>query len=69
MAYNFKNEEDVQDYLKNIGTEYRFSCFKEKNAEGISFRYLVFSNRLYVFEKSFVNKCFTQATCVLHVKA
>lgn len=34
MAYDFKNEEEVQEYLENIGTEYRFSCFKEKNAEG-----------------------------------
>ncbi|KAK0183231.1 hypothetical protein PV327_001292 [Microctonus hyperodae] len=31
MTFNFKNEEDVQEYLKNIYTEYKFGCEKEKN--------------------------------------
>ncbi|XP_053598457.1 cytochrome c oxidase assembly factor 7 homolog isoform X1 [Microplitis demolitor] len=32
MGFNFKNEEDVRAYLKNIYTEYRFGCDSEKNA-------------------------------------
>ncbi|XP_015118822.1 cytochrome c oxidase assembly factor 7 homolog [Diachasma alloeum] len=31
MTFNFKNEEDVQAYLKNIYMEYRFGCETEKN--------------------------------------
>ncbi|XP_034952071.1 cytochrome c oxidase assembly factor 7 homolog [Chelonus insularis] len=31
MAYNFKNPEDVEAYLKNIYLEYRFSCEGEKD--------------------------------------
>ena len=47
---NFKNEEEVQDYLKNIGTEYKFSCFKEKNPEGIIFKCFMFSfNNLHSY--------------------
>lgn len=34
MAYDLKSEEDVKQYLKNLGTEYRFGCFSEKNPEG-----------------------------------
>ncbi|XP_054708105.1 cytochrome c oxidase assembly factor 7 homolog [Uloborus diversus] len=29
-----KTEEEVKEFLENIGVEYRFSCFHEKNAEG-----------------------------------
>ncbi|UXI18952.1 hypothetical protein NH340_JMT04895 [Sarcoptes scabiei] len=29
-----KEKEEVQLYLKNLGIEYRFSCFSEKNPEG-----------------------------------
>uniref|UniRef100_R4G3T6 Cytochrome c oxidase assembly factor 7 n=1 Tax=Rhodnius prolixus TaxID=13249 RepID=R4G3T6_RHOPR len=29
-GYDLKSEEDVKEYLKNLGTEYRFGCFKEK---------------------------------------
>ncbi|GIY97981.1 cytochrome c oxidase assembly factor 7 homolog [Caerostris extrusa] len=34
MAFGFKTEEEAQDYLERLGVEYKFSCFKEKNAEG-----------------------------------
>lgn len=34
MAYNLKSEEEVKDYIKNLGTEYRFGCYSEKNPEG-----------------------------------
>ncbi|KAG8183004.1 hypothetical protein JTE90_017092 [Oedothorax gibbosus] len=30
----FKSEEELKEFLENLGTEYRFSCFKEKNSEG-----------------------------------
>jgi len=34
MAYDLKNEEDVQLYLENLGIEYRFSCYHEKRPDG-----------------------------------
>ncbi|VDP10632.1 unnamed protein product [Soboliphyme baturini] len=35
MAFiDFKKAEEVQEYLKNLHTEYMFSCNSEKNAEG-----------------------------------
>ena len=29
-----KEKEEVQDFLKNLGIEYRYSCYSEKNPEG-----------------------------------
>lgn len=34
MAYNLKSEEEVKQYLNNLGIEYRFGCYSEKNPEG-----------------------------------
>lgn len=34
MAVNFKTESEVQEYLKNLGIEYRFGCYSEKKPEG-----------------------------------
>ncbi len=31
---NLKDEEEVKQYLENLGTEYRFSCYYEKNPSG-----------------------------------
>ncbi|NP_001087293.1 cytochrome c oxidase assembly factor 7A [Xenopus laevis] len=31
---DFKNEEEVKDYLDNLGTEYSYQCFKEKQPDG-----------------------------------
>ena len=33
MAYDMSKEEDVKEFLDNLGTEYRFSCFSEKKPE------------------------------------
>ncbi|KAG8285856.1 Cytochrome c oxidase assembly factor 7 [Homalodisca vitripennis] len=33
MSINFKSEEEVKDYVKNLGTEYRFGCYQEKKPE------------------------------------
>ncbi|KAK9884328.1 hypothetical protein WA026_005278 [Henosepilachna vigintioctopunctata] len=33
MAYDFKSEEDVKEFIKNLGIEYRFGCYSEKNPE------------------------------------
>lgn len=33
MSYDFKKEEDVKEYIKNLGIEYRFGCFSEKDAQ------------------------------------
>jgi len=33
MSYNLKSETDVKEYLTNLGIEYRFGCFSEKNPE------------------------------------
>ncbi|PRD21827.1 UNVERIFIED_CONTAM: Cytochrome c oxidase assembly factor 7-like protein [Trichonephila clavipes] len=34
MAFGFRTEEEVQEYLEKLGIEYKFSCFKENNSEG-----------------------------------
>jgi hypothetical protein len=34
MAYNLKEEKDVQEYLKNLHIEYQFGCLSEKKANG-----------------------------------
>ena len=34
MAFDFKKESDVKDYINNLAIEYRFGCYQEKNAEG-----------------------------------
>uniref|UniRef100_A0A8D0DVL9 Cytochrome c oxidase assembly factor 7 n=1 Tax=Salvator merianae TaxID=96440 RepID=A0A8D0DVL9_SALMN len=31
---NFENEEEVKAYLENIGVEYSFQCYKEKDPDG-----------------------------------
>ena len=28
------NEDEVQEYIKNLGTEYRFGCYSEKDPKG-----------------------------------
>lgn len=33
MAYNLKQEDDVKEYIENLGIEYRFGCYKEKKPE------------------------------------
>ncbi|XP_012287565.1 cytochrome c oxidase assembly factor 7 homolog [Orussus abietinus] len=33
MSYDFKNEDDVKEYLKNLYMEYTFGCYSEKNPE------------------------------------
>lgn len=35
MAYDFKKEEDVKEYIKNLGIEYRFGCFNEKDPQSM----------------------------------
>ena len=34
MAYNLKSEEEVKEYLENLGVEYRFGCYHEQKPEG-----------------------------------
>lgn len=34
MPYDLQKEEEVQEYLKNLGIEYRFECFQEKKPDG-----------------------------------
>ena len=31
---DLKNEEEVKEYLENLGTEYRFGCYYEKDPIG-----------------------------------
>ncbi|XP_038218025.1 cytochrome c oxidase assembly factor 7 homolog [Zerene cesonia] len=33
MAYDLKKEEEVKEFVENLGVEYRFGCFKEKKPE------------------------------------
>lgn len=34
MAYDLKKEEDVKEFLENLGIEYRFQCYREKEPDG-----------------------------------
>lgn len=34
MAYDLKNEDEIKEYIENLGIEYRFSCYHEKNRDG-----------------------------------
>lgn len=34
FAVDFKNEDEVQDYLKRLGTEFSYQCYKEKSGDG-----------------------------------
>ena len=35
---DLSKDEEVQEYLNNLGTEYRFGCYSEKNPKGKLFR-------------------------------
>lgn len=51
MSVNFQNQDEVKDYLQNIGTEYRFGCYSEKNPECKLFVYINIKHdaRIYLF--------------------
>ncbi|XP_072023955.1 cytochrome c oxidase assembly factor 7-like [Amphiura filiformis] len=34
FAVDFKKEEEVKEYIQNLGTEYSYQCYKEKTGEG-----------------------------------
>lgn len=34
MSVNFQDENEVKEYLNNIGTEYRFGCYSERKPDG-----------------------------------
>lgn len=34
MAGILKDADELKDYIKNLGIEYRFSCYSEKNPQG-----------------------------------
>lgn len=44
MIIDFKPEADMEEYLKIIGIQYRFSCLSENNPEGycVNISFLVF---------------------------
>lgn len=42
MSYDFKKEEDVKEYIKNLGIEYRFGCFSEKDPQSESKLIIIF---------------------------
>jgi len=33
---DLKNEEEVREYLENLGVEYRFGCYHEKSPKGLN---------------------------------
>lgn len=53
MAFDFKKEEDVKDYIDNLGIEYRFSCYQEKNAEGEIFIQRLLFKVIFLLKLSF----------------
>lgn len=48
-GYDFTNEEEVKTYLKNIGIEYRFRCYKENNPEGNSLFFFYKADEIFFF--------------------
>ena len=34
QGVDLSNEQEIEEYLKNLGTEYRFGCYQEKNPKG-----------------------------------
>lgn len=36
MSVNFQDEDEVKEYVENIGVEYRFGCYSEKKPEGMN---------------------------------
>ena len=40
MAYDMKNEEDVKEFIDNLGIEYRFGCFSEKKPQSTFLFYI-----------------------------
>ncbi|XP_077499209.1 cytochrome c oxidase assembly factor 7 isoform X1 [Amblyomma americanum] len=53
MPYDFKKEEDVREFLENLGIEYRFECFKEKKPDGCQ----RLGDYLEAIKKDFVRAC------------
>lgn len=41
---DFKNEDEVKDYIKNVGTEYSFQCYKEKTPDGMWKKYINYAS-------------------------
>lgn len=52
---NFNDESDVKQFLSNIGIEYRFGCYSEKNPEGKILTHLYPKN---VYQQFYESKCF-----------
>lgn len=42
MSYDFKNEKDVKEYIKNLGIEYRFGCLSEKDPQSKIIKTFIF---------------------------
>jgi hypothetical protein len=36
MTEILKTKEEMEEFLNNLGIEYRYSCYEEKNGEGES---------------------------------
>ena len=45
-AYDFNKEEEVKEFLDNLGIEYRFNCFNEKIPES---KYWFESNYIFIY--------------------
>ena len=45
---DLRNSQEVQEYVDNLGIEYRFGCFREKNPKGITSK---MSSFLLLFSK------------------
>ncbi|KAH6941106.1 hypothetical protein HPB50_013587 [Hyalomma asiaticum] len=53
MPYDFQKEEDVKEFLDNLGIEYRFECFKERKPDGCH----RLGDYLEAIKKDFVRAC------------
>lgn len=51
MAFDMKKEEDVKEFLENLGIEYRFGCFSEKKPDS-KYKYNVLRDSLLNLQNS-----------------
>ena len=54
---DLSKEEETQEYLDNLGTEYRFGCYSEKNPKGIRLQYSKCHSCISKLSNNFVSAC------------
>ena len=42
MSLDYQSKEEVEEYLQNLGIEYRFQCYSEKRPDGKRKKFVLF---------------------------